>query len=808
MPAVRSFFSFSSLSLLFRTLGVLLLAVAVVGCESNASITIPGGCDACVSFDGVTTKEESLKILENSRCAVEPGGKTGVCLNCRLDEHCQSPSAPTRKCTANHKCICGSDKDCSKGQFCLGEQGCVQCTKDEHCAGTAAPFCVYNSCDGLCKPGSTQSCKKDGACNGMQTCSKLGRWGDCESSGGKPEKELCDQRDNDCDGLVDEDFPQIGKSCSEKVGPCDVTGTWQCKPDATGVFCKGETKGSKPETCNGIDDDCNGLVDDGLTPEPCDNQKGVCKGATRTCGGEKGWLPCDDAVFAKHSTDFNKEFDGQNEATCDGLDNNCNGDVDESPVTKAVPCNDPTGNGSVGECKKGRTSCKDKKTICLPGAPSTEVCDGKDNDCDGQVDEDFKDKDQPCTAGQGGCKQTGKRVCTSDGKGTECSAKEVSPQPETCNGKDDDCNGMVDDGLTGTCQIAGKKGACATGLKRCENGVFSCVAVNFPSKEVPDNKDNDCDGFVDEGLVSLVLSTKGLYNGKNLYITGIAVNAKQEIFVSAWNSHCIYKIDPVTKKAVLVAGKEGNSDMVDSLTDPLKARFDLPNKLSFDPTGTHLFVSDYNNQRVRRIDGLTGAVTTYATGVRQAADLAQDQKGTVYVVNQDNLYKVGVQGTATKVSVGSSKAQYSMQGLTIDSKDRVYYLSTMRDCYGPGSCNCDGIDCHGVFQLGGSSIIPLAGTCQAKCNPIAGGSRYRSLRAFGEQVFAIYDKRQIYMIADKGQPKRVLVAGNGNSVQKDGVLAINSGFNNIGQFAFDKQGNLYIADTSNYAIRMVKGPIQ
>ncbi len=79
-----------------------------------------------------------------------------------------------------------------------------------------------------------------------------------------------------------------------------------------------------------------------------------------------------------------------------------------------------------------------------PGEPAVEWCDGRDNDCDGEVDEGFPLGDA-CETGVGSCHGTGELVCTADG-GTECNARAGTPDVETCNREDDDCDGETDEG--------------------------------------------------------------------------------------------------------------------------------------------------------------------------------------------------------------------------------------------------------------------------------------------------------------------------------------------------------------------------
>lgn len=85
-----------------------------------------------------------------------------------------------------------------------------------------------------------------------------------------------------------------------------------------------------PETCNGLDDDCSGTADDNLIGPLCPLDWGVCSGARMTCGGAAGWLACTEGGYGPHYEPV--------EVTCDGLDNDCDGTVDEVSCDDGIPC--------------------------------------------------------------------------------------------------------------------------------------------------------------------------------------------------------------------------------------------------------------------------------------------------------------------------------------------------------------------------------------------------------------------------------------------------------------------------------------
>ena len=130
-------------------------------------------------------------------------------------------------------------------------------------------------------------------------------------------------------------------------------------------------------------------------------------------------------------------------------------------------------------------------SVCVPTA---ETCNNRDDDCDGAVDEGLS---RSCGTDVGECR-SGTETC-SGGSWGACLGG-VTARAETCNNRDDDCDGTTDEGLSRVC--GSDVGECRSGTETCNNGAWgACVGEIPPVPEVCDELDNDCDGETDDERV-------------------------------------------------------------------------------------------------------------------------------------------------------------------------------------------------------------------------------------------------------------------------------------------------------------------
>ncbi len=244
--------------------------------------------------------------------------------------------------------------------------------------------------------------------------------------------EVCDARDNDCDGAADQLFacaPGAAVACTTS---CGTTGAGACTSACEAPSA--EACAPPAETCNGADDDCDGDVDETFS---C--AAGATALCTTTCGST-GTGTCTSACEPAAPAACTPPAE-----TCNGLDDDCDGVADQTfacAAGAAVTCTTSCGTVGRGACT---SACG------LPSgaacAPLGETCNGLDDDCDGIIDDGF-----PCAAGRSAscttsCGSTGTGFCTASCAPAAPSA--CAPPAEACTNADDDCDGLIDEGVMG-----------------------------------------------------------------------------------------------------------------------------------------------------------------------------------------------------------------------------------------------------------------------------------------------------------------------------------------------------------------------
>jgi len=182
------------------------------------------------------------------------------------------------------------------------------------------------------------------------------------------------------------------------VGVCEL-GVPTCDADMNIIDCKGAVYPVHPDKCDGLDNNCDGGVDNWFyptrshswryqdEPNPCGSTFGACKNAK---------IECIDGAFV---CNFPPEYVEGDEmpSDCDGIDNNCDGSVDNIDLTctdllgNPIACTcyeGPAGTERYGVCQQGFYECLGGEILCVGQVlPSPELCDNADNDCNNIIDD-------------------------------------------------------------------------------------------------------------------------------------------------------------------------------------------------------------------------------------------------------------------------------------------------------------------------------------------------------------------------------------------------------------------------------------
>ncbi len=348
---------------------------------------------------------------------------------------------------------------------------------DDDCNATCDDS--FQCCRGRSGPCQTSCDAANGtSMTGTQLCGNSCAWGACN-----PPPEQCNAIDDDCENGADDIFECVLGDVENCTTSCGSIGTHTCVDGCTWGDCM-----PPAETCNGADDNCNGVPDDGPGLQcvqnigvPCQTMCDLPLGATT---GTRACSP---------TCQLSPTCTAPPEAGCNGRDDNCNGQTDESSECVVPPGGPaPTQGCTLGCGRPGTQTCV--ASTCAWGVcTAAEICNGIDDNCNGTIDEGFTcipNSQRDCTTS---CTTTGTQTCTNLCAWGTC----VAPA-EICNGRDDNCVAGCDENFA--C-CANTTSSCtttcgSTGTQSCSG---ACGATCSPPAEVCDGDDDNCDDVCDNG---------------------------------------------------------------------------------------------------------------------------------------------------------------------------------------------------------------------------------------------------------------------------------------------------------------------
>ena len=429
---------------------------------------------------------ENGQVCENGICNFCPVNKPaqcdGKCINLQTDS--QNCGSCGKTCKDDQLCVSGNCQ-CDTSISCSG--ACVLLESDpDHCGGCGnkcsdKQHCIKGYCtDKKCSEAIPPLTDCDRAC--VDTKTSLKHCGSCSKTCRRDQvcntgKCTCAAEDKSCDGKCTDikvDWEHCG-GCGKKC--------------AKGQYC---ANGSCVASCPKA------------TPQACFGGCFDIQSSLKHCGGcgkscPYGWLctkgKCHNPNLAEQPPQ-EKPAEVQPEPAQEQIPEPVEVTLEKdagSPEVKAELPPEPQ-----PEAKPETLPEQQPKDNCNP---QQEICDNKDNDCDGKVDEDFPNKGKACVVkGQLGICRDTVYTCGSQGK-LVCEGKATK---EVCNGKDDDCDGFVDEGVQKDLECG--VGACKRKIKGCNPK--DCIPGPKRGLEVCfNNIDDDCNGQVDENCKACSLRT-------------------------------------------------------------------------------------------------------------------------------------------------------------------------------------------------------------------------------------------------------------------------------------------------------------
>ncbi len=379
----------------------------------------PDGCgiiSGCTGAQDGTLCDDGIYCNGVDECQSQACVNVGPAVDCDDNVPCTDDvcSESAKDCVhAANNALCDDGKWCDGNEYCDASAGCLN--------GTAPSIddnvdCTVDSCDEsndvVVHTPTDSLCDNSLWCDGQETCDaadgcQQGTAPDCSDQYSCTD-DSCNENANRCDNIANDASCPSGESCAPLYFP-DNTGCGAI------VDCTGQPDGTLCDDgvyCNGVDE--------------CQSQACVNIGPV---------VDCDDG---ESCTD---DMCNESAERCDSIPIDDDGD-------------------SYDICSGSNQDCDDSRASVNPG--ESENCNnGRDDDCDGQTDINDSscsfctsgDK-QLCPKQQGVCSGS-KETCTEDGEWPGCGTSVYSswnskyqPQETSCDGKDNDCDGKVDEGCS------------------------------------------------------------------------------------------------------------------------------------------------------------------------------------------------------------------------------------------------------------------------------------------------------------------------------------------------------------------------
>jgi hypothetical protein len=482
------------------------------------------------------------------------------------------------------------------------------------------------------------------------------------------------------------------------------------------------------------------------------------------------------------------------EELCDGIDNNCNKQIDEGAALTFFRDADNDGYGAstptVQACEpptgfvENDQDCNDNAAAVHPGA--TELCNGTDDNCDGAKDEGF-DIGGVCTAGVGACASSGVKICAADGKSAVCNATPGNPTPELCgNGIDDNCNGSTDEGFDVGVACTVGIGACQrSGAKVCSTDGKSTVCnatPGSPTAEVCNNVDDNCNGQVDEGLGTISCGQGGCEHTVAACINGqpgvcIPGTPKAEICGNGIDEDCNGSdLICVTTLNIVITGSANLSSTnlstiaVTGTVDPKATEVTCngrPAGINANGFGGNVPLKEGSNiitcvakDASGNVGSASITVTLDSTPPRVTIDSPQDGA----TVTASPITVTGIVNDLVMGTVNGDEAGVKCNGVQAQVANRRFVVADLPLTAGANNVTCIGEDKVGNIDTARVTVT-LNTAVQAKITIVSGNNQTAG-------IGALLPERLVVALTENGAPavgKAVVF----KVLQNDGVLSAN-----------------------------------